>query len=329
MEKEKLDQAIIFIKEGNKDKALKLLASIVINDPNDELAWFWLAFSVEEDEKRSYCLKRTIAINPNNDQAINSLNKIEKKQINIAKNNDNENMKPTASLENKNKSSTVDVEEFDFYIPPNFLEHEKKDQSNSRFPKRKSNNRKKFSVQKTFKRKRGGIPVTYKPPKIIKFSLGDNFFNGFQNKLKPGSRLETGIYENNIIVDGIRLDKSDLPNCLKNDSEFDEYRCYYCEFFSGHDCLLKFDPEFAEELLLLSNIHKEKLIENEKRRKNIITTIYNELKTHGRPIHYSILCRMVVERYPKFKLNEKKVYKYIQWHPELFERIDIGVYRAK
>jgi hypothetical protein len=72
---EKLSLAIKTIKEGNKQLGQQLLSQVLQSDPNNEQAWLWMSAVVDED-KRRYCIERALKINPNNQQAIMALQKL-------------------------------------------------------------------------------------------------------------------------------------------------------------------------------------------------------------------------------------------------------------
>jgi hypothetical protein len=55
--------------------------------------------------------------------------------------------------------------------------------------------------------------------------------------------------------------------------------------------------------------------------------IFNELSSHGRPLHYTIVTKIIKDRH--FEITDRAVYQILYRHPELFDRIDIGVYRAR
>jgi hypothetical protein len=74
---EKLNAAINAIKAGNKATAMRILAGIVIADPNNERAWLWLSMCVEEIDRKKYCLSKVLAINPNNLDARKALVQLE------------------------------------------------------------------------------------------------------------------------------------------------------------------------------------------------------------------------------------------------------------
>ena len=71
-----LEEAIRAVKSGDTDRGRLLLLQIVKADPENELAWLWLASAVE-GEKRQHCLERVLAINPQNEVAQSELDKLQ------------------------------------------------------------------------------------------------------------------------------------------------------------------------------------------------------------------------------------------------------------
>lgn len=72
---DKLQQAITAIKSGQKQVGQQLLARVIQEEPNNEVAWLWMSAVVDED-KRGYCIERALKINPNNLQAQAALQKL-------------------------------------------------------------------------------------------------------------------------------------------------------------------------------------------------------------------------------------------------------------
>ncbi len=74
---DQLREAVSKIRAGKKAEGGRLLMEILRSDPENEQAWLWLAVAVKDPEKRKKCLNRVLAINPQNQQAINLLGKLE------------------------------------------------------------------------------------------------------------------------------------------------------------------------------------------------------------------------------------------------------------
>lgn len=58
MNEEKLQEAASLYKQGNKLQSAKILGEIVRSDPHNAMAWYGLAMSLDEPEKKILCLKR-------------------------------------------------------------------------------------------------------------------------------------------------------------------------------------------------------------------------------------------------------------------------------
>lgn len=59
-------QAILLAKAGQREQARQMLAHLVMQQPDHELAWVWLSDLVDSPEQQRYCLRRALAINPAN-----------------------------------------------------------------------------------------------------------------------------------------------------------------------------------------------------------------------------------------------------------------------
>lgn len=68
-EQQALDLAKEAIKQGNKPAGQRFLLQAIRADPNSERAWLWLSAIVDDPAKESDCLKRVLAINPDNEIA--------------------------------------------------------------------------------------------------------------------------------------------------------------------------------------------------------------------------------------------------------------------
>jgi predicted Zn-dependent protease len=78
---ERLSQAIELIKAGKKADGGRILAEMVKTNPNDELAWQWLASCVGSEEQKRHCLDQALRINPQNEQAKKMLDALEFKPV--------------------------------------------------------------------------------------------------------------------------------------------------------------------------------------------------------------------------------------------------------
>ncbi len=68
-----LNKSIAAYKKDDITTASKLLAQVIKQDPNNERAWLWLSGIVSSDAERLFCIKRLLAINPENEIAKHGL----------------------------------------------------------------------------------------------------------------------------------------------------------------------------------------------------------------------------------------------------------------
>jgi hypothetical protein len=80
MASDKLNAGIEAFKTGNTALARKILAAVVMAEPSNETAWFWLSMCVEAVEQKRFCLSKVLAINPNDQRARQALSQLEQPQ---------------------------------------------------------------------------------------------------------------------------------------------------------------------------------------------------------------------------------------------------------
>ena len=74
---QKLRMGIDAARRGDKTAAQLLLRQVVAADPQNELAWMWLASAVESLDERRACLENALRINPNNTRAREALRRLQ------------------------------------------------------------------------------------------------------------------------------------------------------------------------------------------------------------------------------------------------------------
>jgi pimeloyl-ACP methyl ester carboxylesterase len=70
---ELLQAGIEAVRTGDLDRAASLFADVVKNDPSSDRGWYLLGMCVSSRERRAFCLRRALAINPNNAPARKQL----------------------------------------------------------------------------------------------------------------------------------------------------------------------------------------------------------------------------------------------------------------
>lgn len=72
-----LQSGIAAVRSGDKREGARLLAQVVRKEPQSEDAWFWLAAATDQPAEAAACLRRVLAINPNNERARQALNMLD------------------------------------------------------------------------------------------------------------------------------------------------------------------------------------------------------------------------------------------------------------
>ena len=73
---ETLKAGIEAAKSGDLVRAAALFAEVVRVDPSSEQGWLCLGMSLSAPDRREYCFRRVLALNPNNNQAISQLERL-------------------------------------------------------------------------------------------------------------------------------------------------------------------------------------------------------------------------------------------------------------
>ena len=76
MEEDALQRSIVMIKSGDYEGGADILYSLVELEPENELAWLWLAACIENTEEKIFCLNQVLAINSENEVAQEALNQL-------------------------------------------------------------------------------------------------------------------------------------------------------------------------------------------------------------------------------------------------------------
>jgi len=68
-----LQQGIAAARAGQTAQARQLLQEAARRDPRSEAAWLWLSSLAKDNAERTFCLKKVLEINPNNENALKGL----------------------------------------------------------------------------------------------------------------------------------------------------------------------------------------------------------------------------------------------------------------
>lgn len=81
MDNTNIQTGIQYFKAGNKTSALQIFQKVLEQEPNNEVAWLWLAACVDKPEQKKECFHKVLAINPNNTNAQKALAELELQTI--------------------------------------------------------------------------------------------------------------------------------------------------------------------------------------------------------------------------------------------------------
>jgi len=82
-EKILLDRAVKAVKRGDKREAVSLFKGVVNLNPTNVQAWLGLAWALDKEREKRFCLRRVLEIDPNNRYAIKMLQSLEEKDKSI------------------------------------------------------------------------------------------------------------------------------------------------------------------------------------------------------------------------------------------------------
>jgi len=126
-------------------------------------------------------------------------------------------------------------------------------------------------------------------------------------------------------IDGVSIRLYDHPPCV----DYDESDCSQCDFFTPQTCRLRRDPTLVQDIRALFRLHRQRLAVYSKLRQKLIRAMHFELRQHGRALHYTVVARMVKDRYPEFQVTAKRILLIMAAHPKEFEKVRQGVYRSR
>ena len=144
-----------------------------------------------------------------------------------------------------------------------------------------------------------------------------------EDRLVQSAGLGHGGYH--LWLDGICIYIDDSPECLQRE----DLDCYFCEFFSPASCRLLNQPYLLRETRSLFRICREQRAAEAERQRDLVDAVYSELQAHGRPLHCTVLARIVCDRHPELDISSHGIAVMMSAHSKLFERVRQGVYKCR
>jgi len=306
-----LEQAISLIKAGDFDQGGKILISLLKEDLTLEDAWWWLRYCVKTDDQQIYCLKKVLSLNPDHAGAKVGLEALLKRQTP---------QQPTQS-EIVETTTQSDLEQV--------VKPKKKKKENKKVDEIGDSPKGTDETKKTEISKSERIRVAFIKPKVIFNKPGENPYSTKGMMPTDLPEVEGAMFGTRLTIGGISITPHDYPRCIEAGRTLHKSQCHICEFFSVSDCPIRRDPTILREARTLFVQNKRYRQEKIEQHDAIIETIYNELREHGRPLHYEVLAKIIHDRHPRIKLTAWGIAKIMGNHPGKFEWVDTGVYRAR
>ena len=318
-------RALTQLKKNNPLTAQTLLAEYLINHPKDLAGWMCLYSTLFLQDEKQYCLQNILRLDPGNEHAVAELRKIQENQYNYA---DFSILKDalapiivssvTKSSEKPNNRPVINDFSEDIYSgqknTDTFTEKSAQESKIKSEKKKHYKESKPIIQSESLVTPRGNISNGYhiadgskiiikaRPPKIINNSTIINMFAPGKNGLTNFIDVDSGMYGSNLVTRGIVIRLSEYPQCMEN-QRAGYNRCDDCTFFPNEDCPIRNNLDLLNDVSTWFNNQERRLHDAQERRQNVIDNIYNELMSHGRPLHYEVLAKIINDRYPQLQLN--------------------------
>jgi hypothetical protein len=92
---------------------------------------------------------------------------------------------------------------------------------------------------------------------------------------------------------------------------------------------LRRDPFLREECASLFAHYRAREIVRQLHETAAVMAIYQELKAHGRPLHFTVLAHIVMDRHPEVHVSENLVLRLLGKYQDRFEKLGEGVFQHR
>jgi hypothetical protein len=138
----------------------------------------------------------------------------------------------------------------------------------------------------------------------------------FANLLMPFTAL--------LIFNGAFITPGNYPGCIDKDP----FPCNTCQFFKSTTCQLLSDQSNVELSRKGFMLYQKILYCPKGGYDDIFDAAQKVLLSHGRPLHYHVLSKILVDRYPNLHITDHKVNKILRLNPIFYRMVDNGVFKA-
>lgn len=122
-------------------------------------------------------------------------------------------------------------------------------------------------------------------------------------------------------LDGVPLTGLSYPTCL----EQDQFDCSDCEFFDEDDCPLRRSSYLRQDTwdVIEPWVAACRL---QRQRPRLEAALQQELRAHGRPLHYTLIAQIIRERHPHLAASDHHIVRVLHASPQLFRKVAQGLY---
>jgi hypothetical protein len=124
-------------------------------------------------------------------------------------------------------------------------------------------------------------------------------------------------------IDRVSISPENYPPCLDQNV----FPCDRCNFFGPETCPIMADKANHGLTQLAFQLY-QKLIYVPRGIGDIGEILQKELLDHGRPLHFSLLTRIIIDRYAMKDLSTRTVHQTLRVNPIFFADVGDGVYQA-
>lgn len=126
------------------------------------------------------------------------------------------------------------------------------------------------------------------------------------------------------VLNHVEFSPSEYPTCIESDN----FDCATCHFFMRNSCPILLDQENLELTRKGFEIYQKLVYWPRGESYNLFEAAQKELLAHGKPLHFQLLSKILIKRYPNLGITDRKLHKILRLNPIFFVNLEDGVFQA-
>lgn len=122
----------------------------------------------------------------------------------------------------------------------------------------------------------------------------------------------------------VSFSPNDYPDCIK----FTQFDCKTCQFFFYTSCPILTDKKNLDITRKGFEVYLKLVYCPRGYSDSTFEVARNELLSHGRPLHFQFLCKILRKRHSNLEISDRKLLKILKLNPHFFINLENGVYQA-